>query len=1098
MDSNTLFPTLSSATPDVQNVHGAVGLSASSSQDQQYAALPSSQEMKDLLSGLSQSQSGKSDQFPTSGVDYWKNSQQVHDIMQNLLKVSAGVKQEPETVAQTSSDAGSAAGITENQAAVSQPSEVSSTALNSTIPVVAFDALVIDNPIYDQGGIGGDTWYFTGNPFNYNNIDAVHGFSPSGSVRNYLSENGYTWANNDASFTDGAVPNIPQPGYSNSTTNKYLLQDWDQTSSNAISTKLLGHVFTPQTNSDWISVITQDVKENGWLIPRVWLQIYETVSHYPEVQSDLNTFQAQILDRTSANFDMQWTNWAQDTMAHGYSLDQMRSNLAHSDATTAALKQALQDIQGRVPTDNDMTWIQSQEDTMGNGSETLDQVYQGLALWTGEHGGYDGMITDVLGRAAGDSDEPWRQWVEQTIGNHTETYASVRVNLASSQAEQAALSQLTLDVQGRALGTTDSDNQWLSYNEDRIGNGTITYAGLRNETAHWSGERDNLSQLDLDVQGHALGTDDSSNQWLSYNEDRIGNGTITYAGLRNETAHWSGERDNLSQLDLDVQGHALGTDDSSNQWLSYNEDRIGNGTITYAGLRNETAHWSGERDNLSQLDLDVQGHALGTDDSSNQWLSYNEDRIGNGTITYAGLRNETAHWSGERGNLSQLDLDVQGHALGTDDSSNQWLSYNEDRIGNGTITYAGLRNETAHWSGERDNLGSGLQFMVGRSVNDADSSWISISEDAIGSGTYSYQTVVLALSQTSEFISEIGDVYADWGQLPPTDDQLKTAGQAMFNLHAAWIITKDQTIEQLQAEANGYQALSANGSFQDYIDNVAGSAEQARDLEASMLADPLMEEADNVQDARNLLTQGGGSVEGAMVDQGVMRTVIQQDKENPLTPCNDVATFRKDHTKVVYNNPQITSANAQWQTVNQRDWSTSYVANGVVWNEAKGGAGASAQGLPYEAYVQEKLNGGNPTGDYVWLQDHRSNWMTFDHWNEGTGDAVSDKALNTNRDMYKTDPANIKYRIWADMKEMAMKYTEGRSRQGTTQPVRFTQEDIQTYTFELGVRTATTTDAQWKQICEAYRGAGAKMASYERNGYKPLDFEIDAISDAVS
>ena len=62
----------------------------------------------------------------------------------------------------------------------------------------------------------------------------------------------------------------------------------------------------------------------------------------------------------------------------------------------------------------------------------------------------------------------------------------------------------------------------------------------------------------------------------------------------------------------------------------------------------------------------------------------------------------------------------------------------------------------------------------------------------------------------------------------------------------------------------------------------------------------------------------------------------------------------------------------------------------------------------------------------------------------------------------------------------------------------FTQEDIQTYTFELGVRAATTTDAQWKQICEAYRGAGAKMTSYERNGYKPLDFEIDAISDAVS
>ncbi|KXV34839.1 hypothetical protein AD940_05020, partial [Gluconobacter thailandicus] len=411
-----------------------------------------------------------------------------------------------------------------------------------------------------------------------------------------------------------------------------------------------------------------------------------------------------------------------------------------------------------------------------------------------------------------------------------------------------------------------------------------------------------------------------------------------------------------------------------------------------------------------------------------------------------------------------------------------------------TITYAGLRNETAHWLGESDNLGSGLQFMVGRPANDGDSSWISTSEDAIGSGAASYQAVILALAQTSEFRLEIGNVYSSWGQVPPTDDQLKTAGQAMFNLHAAWIIAKDQTTDQLQAEASGYQALPANSSFQDYIDNVAGSADQARDLEASMLADPLMEEADNVQDARNLLSQGGGPVEGAMVDQGVMKTVIQQDKEDPLTPCDDVAAFHEAHTKVVYNTPQITSANAQWQTVNQRDWSASYVANGVVWNEDRGGAGASAQGLPYEAYVQEKLNGGNPTGDYVWLQDHRSNWMTFDHWNRDTGDAVSDKTLNTNRDIYKINPAEIKYRIWADIKEMAMRYSEGVSRQGTATTVNFTQAVIETYTFELGVRAATTTDAQWKQICEAYRGAGAKMASYERNGYKPLDFEIDAIS----
>jgi len=80
------------------------------------------------------------------------------------------------------------------------------------------------------------------------------------------------------------------------------------------------------------------------------------------------------------------------------------------------------------------------------------------------------------------------------------------------------------------------------------------------------------------------------------------------------------------------------------------------------------------------------------------------------------------------------------------------------------------------------------------------------------------------------------------------------------------------------------------------------------------------------------------------------------------------------------------------------------------------------------------------------------------------------------------------------MKEMAMKYRGDNSRQGTDIPIRFTQDNISAYTFELGVRADTTTDAQWKQICEAYQGAAAKMATYELNGNKPLDFKIDAIS----
>ncbi|GBR23839.1 hypothetical protein AA0488_0239 [Kozakia baliensis NRIC 0488] len=63
------------------------------------------------------------------------------------------------------------------------------------------------------------------------------------------------------------------------------------------------------------------------------------------------------------------------------------------------------------------------------------------------------------------------------------------------------------------------------------------------------------------------------------------------------------------------------------------------------------------------------------------------------------------------------------------------------------------------------------------------------------------------------------------------------------------------------------------------------------------------------------------------------------------------------------------------------------------------------------------------------MQDHKGNWMTFDHWNREGRVAVSDKVVNTNRISLQLHPERIKYRIWADIKEMAMKYTRDASRE---------------------------------------------------------------------
>lgn len=193
------------------------------------------------------------------------------------------------------------------------------------------------------------------------------------------------------------------------------------------------------------------------------------------------------------------------------------------------------------------------------------------------------------------------------------------------------------------------------------------------------------------------------------------------------------------------------------------------------------------------------------------------------------------------------------------------------------------------------------------------------------------------------------------------------------------------------------------------------------------------------------------------------------------------------------NTSLIAGANILYSLVNQKDWPDTYKTNGIAWNDAGAGNNLSKQGLPYEAYVQQKLNNWRPDGGYVWLQDHRGNWPTFDHWNQATRDAVSDKTLNTQRPSYQAKPAEIKWQIWADMKKMTL-YQTGNSRASSNSYVRFTQDEIESHRLELGVRSESTTEAQWEQICQAYRGAAANMAAYTPNGAKPLTFEIDEIT----
>lgn len=666
------------------------------------------------------------------------------------------------------------------------------------------------------------------------------------------------------------MPNIPQPGYSNSTTNKYLLQDWSQTSGNAISTKLLGHVFTPQENSDWVSVITQDVKHNGWLIPRIWLQIYETVAHYPEVQSDLDNFQAQILDRTSANFDMQWTNWAQDTMAHGYSLDQMRSNLAHSDAATSKLISLYQKDASAVPTEAD---INTQEDKLASGT----------------------------------------------------SFSSLEQSFAYSAETRSAATAL---IQ-RESGITTPSTSLVDYFSQQIAGGK------------------------------------------SYSDMVV---TFAYGG--------------------EVRGAATA---------------------------------------IIQNEADIQAPSSGL-------LDYFSRNIASGK--------------------SLQDMKVS-------------FAYGNE------VTTA---------------LGESSVFFRGHPI---DQSGLSAWQGAIANGE-SLATVYSAMAQSPEAWAQLRNVYAGWGQVPPTDAQLKTAGQAMFKLHAAWIITKDQTGEQLQAEAAQYQALSGKASYDEILNSIASSQTEATAVMASELSDPMANAAPTSEQFRQIVSQGGAPVPEIITDQAdVQNNIHDVEQDEQGNPC-EPATFKAAHSQDVHNSA-IAAVNADpdrmMAGVHTNQWSS-----GVQW--VSDGNGIQAQGNPFEVWDADRLKGQS----YFWLADYnaeRSNWRASDEWQETSGTAVSDKTMDLNVSSYKDrsddEPASMQFmrgiqgRLLANVQQMIRYDSDGGEYRYTTNfpedpQLSFGQGQISHYMLDLGVPSEPT-DNQWKAICLALQKAEIRAAAYG----KTIDFAVKDI-----
>lgn len=804
MTDQSLFPT---QVPPANHLGGVLsGKSGASvaTHDQTYGSLPTPQEIKDLLTGLSGKQVGSSGQDLTSGVDYWKNSPEVEKLKAELL---------------ASGQSNPAFALTSDKTALSETKTLSAAVSPSPALVsraaVALYSTSIDEPLYNQGGAGPTIWFASANPFASNTVMVEHSTLVSSHLTELkiLRNDGYRWANGDLDIAHGGLPDVP-PGYSDAATNKYFLQSFDGAvgyhgSGYYVAEHLLNRDFTAQEHNNWVSVINQDIKHNGWTPAEVWLKFYVTVSNYPEVTTDLNGFQRDILSRTDGSYDTGWNTWAQNMMAHGYSLTEMRSNIAHSDAAQAALNaiyqadfsrnidasgllhyedklasgwtlqqvrtevshsdeatqrlsQAITDIQGRAVTENDKTWIQAQEDALTNSSTTLTQIYQGTALWTGEHGGYNGLIRNIQNRTPTDADKTWIQATESLIGGRQQTYYLVRQDLAYFSGEDYVITA----YYQRVLGTGPTADQIASAKQDLDNGGSIT--NQQTALAMSDAGRAVIQGLYRDLAGLNSPNDGQNTYYQNQLASGYGIPQVRINMAQSVEAHTA-----LNQLQHDIIGRTDGQyDEAYDQWA---ENSMGSYTDwTLQRVRQDIAFTSAARTAATGV---IQKEA-GIQAPSTQLLDYFSSQFSAGksltdmTISFA--------YGGEvRGAATaiiQKESDIQA-------PSSQLLDYFSRTIAGGqslqdmTVSYAYGNEVTAA-------LGEGYSFFLGRPVS---ASELSTAQATIASGT-SLAGIYSPLSQSSEAYTQYRNLYADWGQVPPTDSQLQTAGTALFHLQRAWVL----------------------------------------------------------------------------------------------------------------------------------------------------------------------------------------------------------------------------------------------------------------------------------------------------------------------
>ncbi|MFT9297309.1 MAG: hypothetical protein ABF542_04280 [Gluconobacter sp.] len=641
-------------------------------------------------------------------------------------------------------------------------------------------------------------------------------------------------------------------------------------------------------------------------------------------------------------------------------------------------------------------------------------------------------------------------------------YTSLVNALATSSMTTQSINTIFQDELGRAASSTDIANE-----ANALQNGE-TLSQIQHDVAYSPESVSQISTIFSTVDGVIA----DQNQISNY-QGSLATGS-SLGQIRQWEAYGSNAQTQINGIFQDVDG----TSPSFSDLGRYQAYLAGNGG-NLAQIRQWEAYGSNAQTQINDIFQDVDG----TTPSSSDLGHYQAYLAGNGG-NLAQIRQWEAYGSNAQTQINDIFQDVDG----TTPSSSDLGHYQAYLAGNGG-NLAQIRQWEAYGSNAQSVIDRTYQFLYGRTPQ---SDELGQRQSDLVNGA-SQNQITLNLTGTSEAFAEYQNIYADWGQVPPTDDQLKMAGQAMYNLHSAWITTiENQSTDQLSAEAAAYNS-PASSSFQDMVFDLASSAIQAVGLEANLLVNTYLETTADSGDARNLLVAGGENAMAAAFDEGSVLTALKKIKKEDDKDCDPVA-FRKNEAIVKnISNDTVKSANQTFGNFNGTDWNQSYKDQGIQWKTATSGTNTNQQGLPYEAWVQNQLNPSQDPNGVIWLQPLKANWKVFDHWDDKNSIATSDKTINLAAPSYKSSPYAVAARVEASVDKMLGYITDGTK----DETVRFDKEDIGSYVLNLAVPYIADpeamdpqTAAEWKALCRAYHDVLAEMSAEG----KIFTFNINAVS----